>query len=176
MRPRRSRIRAAGMLSGSASRILRHGSRFSSARDCHGGLHGFRQSLFAAGAVAGAVARFRRQCRRHQRHDHRADGSHRADCAVHRGACGCTRAPAPDYRGGVRHRGSDAGHGAGDERVATCHPALRAGAVATADFHRRRRLCRRRMAAGGRCAHHWAVCFRLERRRLLRPFRHRRRG
>ena len=60
------------------------------------------------------------------------------------------------------------------ERSATRASALRAGAVAAADFHRRRRLCRRRMAAGGRAARCRTFCFRIERRRFLRPLRHRR--
>ena len=156
--------------------IMRHGLGFPRARRCHGGLHRLRQSVFAAGAAARAGARIRRRRRRHQRADDRRHRGDRAHRAVHRRARRRSRPQTPDHRRRVRNRGADADHGFGDQRAATCVLALRAGAVIAADLHRRRRLCRRRMAAGRRAARRRAVYFRIERRRFLRPLRHRRGG
>ena len=167
------RIPRAGVLSRRGLPIMAHGLRHPHACGAHGGIRHLPQSLFAAGAIAQAVARIQRQRRRDQRIDHRRDRGDRAHCAVHRRARRCPRPQATDHGFDLCHRGADAAHEFRVKRAATRGLALRAGDAGATDLHRHSRLYRRRMAAGRGDPGRRALYGGIELRRLLRPARSR---
>src|SRR6516225_4988 len=125
---------AIGVLSAPRSPIMSYGFRFTEPRGGHRGLCRFRQSLFAASAAAGTVARISCQRRRNQRVDDRRHRGDRALGAVHWRARRRRRPQTPDHWRHVRGRGADADHHLRRQRAPTYLLALRPGPVAPPIF------------------------------------------